>query len=329
MRPFLLLSFTFLTVVGCNRQPTSVPPAVIKVGHLRLLSASPLFLAVQENLFQQQGVATELRVIASGPEGNEALAAGNINIAFSILPSLLVANARAIPPDLVSIYGSSIDSPEINDHRILVAKDSKIKRFIDLRGKKIAVVGWPGMTSDVLELLDTLEQVGLTPKDLMLVGMPHGDMIAALEAKVVDAAASAEPFVGMGQEKGTVRVLDERGGFYYNGQVEVTTYLARRSWVDANLDATRGFVRSLEQARQRMANRQSFCDKSAPNFNMKSSPRIDFIAITSAQCLGLHLAPIQPAPTEQGLRHVAEQLVKRKVIPQVPDNLSRLVYVVN
>jgi NitT/TauT family transport system substrate-binding protein len=333
----IILVFGFL-FTACN--PTAPENAntqnvnkeqrpVVRVGYLRLLSGTPLYTAIHEGYFAEEGINVEIRTIKSGPEGNEALAAGNIDVAFSILPSLVVANERGVPSDLVSIYGASIDSPAINDHRIIVSKTSTIRRVEDLRGKKLAVVGWPGLTSDGLELLDYLERHNLSAKDVTLVGMAHGDMVASLQSGAIDAAAAAEPYITLGELQGAVKTLEENQGFYYQNETEVTTYLARRSWIDSNRNVAEKFIRALERGRQRASDREWLIKTGLPSFNNKAIPPIDFVELTSEQSAQLRLMPIRPMPSENGLRHVAEQLLKRGAIKQIPSDFNALILPIN
>ena len=303
----------------------------VEVGYLRLLSAAPLYAAIREGYFADEGINVELRVIRSGPEGNEALAAGNLDVAFSIVPSLIVARAQGVPNDLVSIFGSSVDGPEVRDHRIIVPATSNIRTAQDLVGKTIAVVGWPGRTSDVLELLDYFDRQGIDADSVTLVGMAHGDMVAALESGVVDAAAGAEPYITIGQLAGSVVVLDGDDGFYYplDRETEVTTYLARSAWVDANPDVAERFVRALERGRQRAADRDWLVNVGVPSFNPNTDPAIDFVVVTAEQAAQLNFMPIRREVSEVGLEHVGEQLLRHGPIEQLPDDLPSLVRTVS
>lgn len=325
----VLLIFLACAMPSCQwfrRGPSETKQQIVRVGYLRLLSGSPLYTAVREGYFKDEGLDVQLRVINSGPEGNEALAAGNLDVAFSILPSLIVANSRRVPADLVSIFGASVDGPEIKDHRIIVSKGSQLRRPEDLVGKKLAVVGWPGMTSDVLEMLDYLQRHNVDPKKVTLIGMAHGDMIANLESGVIDAAASAEPYVTLGALKGTTKTLEDGNeGFYYDRETEVTSYLARRGWVDGNRGVAEKFVRALERGRQKSANGQWLLTTGLPSFNRKGNPPIDFVELTAEQSAQLHIMPIRPLPSEAGLRHVADQLFKAGTIKEVPPDLKSLI----
>lgn len=307
--------------------PVAAQTETVRVGYLRLLSGVPLYTAVREGYFAEEGLNVELRVIKSGPEGNEALAAGNLDVAFSIVPSLVVARAQGVPNDLVSIFGASVDGPDVRDHRIMVRAGSSISTAKDLVGKKVAVVGWPGRTSDVLELLDYFERKGISQKSVTLVGMGHGDMTAALESGVIDAAAAAEPYIGMGEQAGKVKTLSGDDAFYYplDGETEVTTYLARKSWIDANPKVATRFLRALEKGRQKAEDLDWLVNKGLPTFNSNTRPAIDFVVITAAQAKGLHFSPIKREVSLGGLGHVTGQLLRHGPIKKAPDDLGSLI----
>jgi ABC-type nitrate/sulfonate/bicarbonate transport system substrate-binding protein len=327
----ILITISSLLLVNCQKTGDGNDNAggrhpVVRVGYLRLLSGAPLYTAIREGYFAEEGIDVEPRVIKSGPEGNEALAAGNIDVAFSILPPLVTAYDSGVPADLVSIFGASIDGPKIRDHRIIVPKGSTIRHAADLRGKKIAVVGWPGMTSDGLELLDYLERHNINANDVTLVGMAHGDMVAGVQSGSVDAAAAAEPYITTGVQQGAVDVLEEDEGFYYQTETdtEVTTYLARRSWIDANRDLALRFARALERGRQKSADRDWLSKVGLPSFNKKATASIDFMELTPEQGTQLRLMPINAMPSESGLRHVTQQLLKRGKIKKAPSDFNTL-----
>lgn len=299
----------------------------VRVGYLPLLSAYPLYAAIEEGYFKEQGLDVQLRTIKSGPEGNEALAANNIDVAFSILPSLVVARSQGVPNDLVSIFGASLDSAEIKDHRIIIPNNSNFSTIKDLRGKKIAVVGYPGRTSDVLELLDYLERNGLKEKDVQLVGMPHADQVAALEAGTIDAAACAEPYITIGLLQNRAKTLKERDGFYYRDQpTEVTTYLARKGWVETNSNISNKFISALTKGLEKTKDRNWLLNQGLPSFNKESNPSINFVKLTSEQSKNLRIPTVLPAATETGLEYVANQLVRHGPLKQAPQEFSSMIY---
>jgi ABC-type nitrate/sulfonate/bicarbonate transport system substrate-binding protein len=294
----------------------------IRVGYLPVLAGFPMYTAISEGYFKEAGLDVQMRTIKSGPEGNEALAANNIDVAYSILPSLVVANNKQVPNDLVSIFGASLDSGKIKDHRIIISKKSTLTSIKDLRGKKIAVVGYPGRTSDVLELLDHLKRNGLGEKDVQLIGMPHAEQVAALETGTIDAAACAEPYITLGLQS-SVKTLGANEGFYYRDEpTEVTSYLARSSWLKANPEVAKKFIMALNKGLEKSKDKEWLINKGLPSFNKEQNPSITFVKLTADQSKKLHLPEVLPAATEGGLKYVSGQLLRHGPIKEAPKDFS-------
>jgi ABC-type nitrate/sulfonate/bicarbonate transport system substrate-binding protein len=326
-----LVVASLLTVVACKNlninnlnpsTPTSSSSTIIRVGYLPVLAGFPMYTAISEGYFKEAGLDVQMRTIKSGPEGNEALAANNIDVAYSILPSLVVANNKQVPNDLVSIFGASLDSGKIKDHRIIISKKSTLTSIKDLRGKKIAVVGYPGRTSDVLELLDHLKRNGLGEKDVQLIGMPHAEQVAALEAGTIDAAACAEPYITLGLQS-SVKTLGANEGFYYRDEpTEVTSYLARGSWLKANPEVAKKFITALNKGLEKSKDKEWLMNKGLPSFNKEQNPSITFVKLTADQSKKLHLPEVLPAATEGGLKYVSGQLLRHGPIKEAPKDFS-------
>jgi sulfonate transport system substrate-binding protein len=84
---------------------------------------------------------------------------------------------------------------------LVVRKDSPITKVQDLKGKKIAVTRG---TDPFVFLLRSLDQVGLTDKDVELVPLQHSDGRNALERGDVDAWAGLDPLMAQTEiEKGS------------------------------------------------------------------------------------------------------------------------------
>ena len=75
---------------------------------------------------------------------------------------------------------------------LMVHKDSGIRDFEGLRGKRVAVPN--RFSNQYLMIFKALKDRGMTQKDIELVEMPPPDMPAALYAKAVDAIISGDVF---------------------------------------------------------------------------------------------------------------------------------------
>jgi NitT/TauT family transport system substrate-binding protein len=88
---------------------------------------------------------------------------------------------------------------------LMVHKDSGIRSFQALRGKRVAVPN--RFSNQFLLIFKGLKDNGMSLDDIELVEMPPPDMPAALYAKAVDAIISGEPFMGQTELDGYGRVL--------------------------------------------------------------------------------------------------------------------------
>jgi len=127
------------------------------------------------------------------PEIKESLITGRIQAAYMLAPLIMDLADKKIPVKIVSL-----------GHRsgavIMVRTDSPFKKFVDLKGKRIAIPS--RFAVDFLFLRKMLSREGMSPKDVQIVEMPPPDMPAALYAKAVDAYCTGEPFGASAQLAG-------------------------------------------------------------------------------------------------------------------------------
>jgi len=119
----------------------------------------------------------------SGPPEIDAMAAGQIDIAY-IGPGAMWLCAQGRATIL------TVDSLNTGDV-LLAAQQSGIKTLSDLKGKTVIV---PKGTSGEMVLNLALEKVGLTQKDLNVVGMDVAQGVAAFIAGRADAIATWSPY---------------------------------------------------------------------------------------------------------------------------------------
>ena len=132
------------------------------------------------------------------PEITETLLGGRIQAAYMLAPLIMNFADRGIPLKIVSL-----------GHRsgavIMVRTDSPYKKFVDLKGKRIAIPS--RFAVDFLFLRRMLSRESMSPKDVEIIEMPPPDMPAALYAKAVDAYCTGEPFGAAAERAGYARPL--------------------------------------------------------------------------------------------------------------------------
>jgi aliphatic sulfonates family ABC transporter substrate-binding protein len=146
---------------------------------------------------QEFKVKIVLRSFSYGAPENQAMGAGDIQIASAGMGPAIVAAAR-LPAKLIAI-------DILDQTAILVPKDSKITKVAQLKGKKIA---YPGEGSQQYPLLiKALADAKLSIKDVELFKTQGSQVATLLANKSVDAGITWDPHVSRALADGVGRVL--------------------------------------------------------------------------------------------------------------------------
>lgn len=145
--------------------------------------ATPIAIGESKGFFQEEGIKLNTVKFLSGPPEFQAMAAGDIDIAY-IGPgaTFLAAKGQGNIIGLVSLGKSDM---------VFATKKSGIKEWKDLKGK---TVGVPKGTSGEMVLNLGLEKAGLKPSDVNIVNMEVAGAVTAYIAGKVDAVAIWSPF---------------------------------------------------------------------------------------------------------------------------------------
>ena len=150
----------------------------------------PLFVALEENFFAEEGVPINLQSINWFPNGNEvmvAFEAGSLDIAYLGLAPAMAHKLTQNAP--IKVVGGV----NVNGSAIVVGGSSGINSLTDLAGKKVAVPSLNNMQDFILQI--ALDSVGLNFNDLAShTTLSVGNMENALSTGQIDAFIAWEPF---------------------------------------------------------------------------------------------------------------------------------------
>lgn len=199
------LSVAFLTV-GCHKSETTSTvqgegPQKIRVGYIGITCEAPIFSAVENGFFKEEGLDVEL-VKCEWSKYKDVLALGGFDITHHLIMYLL----KPIEQGLDVKFTAGIHRGCL---RVQTSIDSKIKTAQDLRGKRIGV---PGMgTPPFIFANRVLTANGMDgSKDVTWSVFPSGELGLALEKGEVDAVADSEPIGTLLVATGKVRnVVDQ------------------------------------------------------------------------------------------------------------------------
>lgn len=161
----------------------------------------PIYIARAKGLLdpieKKHNVKIVFRSFSYGAPENQAMAAGELQIASAGMGPAIVASAR-LPAKLLAIT-------ILEQTAILVPKGSDVKSVAQLKGKKIA---YPGKGSQQYPLLvKALADAGLKVSDVQLFKTKGSDVPTLLANKSVDAGITWDPHVSSALAAGHSVVL--------------------------------------------------------------------------------------------------------------------------
>jgi NitT/TauT family transport system substrate-binding protein len=191
--PLLLILFFNATNVYAGKK--------IKIGWVFAMANAPVIIAKEKGYFKELGLDVEILSFTSGPIVHQALAAGELDMAYIGSPPVYHWFSRGLDSRILAKvnYGQA---------SVLVGKNSGINSLGDMKGKKMAGVR-KGSGMDVLLRGYVLAQAAkMQPdKDVQVIPMQPGNMGPSLESKTVDAAFIWEPFTSQYELRGNSKVI--------------------------------------------------------------------------------------------------------------------------
>ena len=192
------LTLALAWTVSATSQAQDKP---IRIGWVYAMANAPAVIADRKGFFKEEGVNVEIKQFGDGPILQQALASGDLDMAYIGTPPVFQWYERGLNSRILAKvnYGQAA---------VITQTNSSIHNIADLKGKKIAGVA-KGSGMDVLLRGYVLKDVGkLEPdRDTTVVSMPAGNMPAALDRNLVDAAFTWEPFVSTALLRGTSRLV--------------------------------------------------------------------------------------------------------------------------
>lgn len=211
--PFLLLALVIVAgaIFFFNKnqksQPVSEQPTEltkVKVGYMPFAANWAMFLALDHNMFKDEGLDVEPVMFTSGTDAANALAQGEI-AAHAINTFADLLNVEARTPGTFKMLIVQQLSDEMNNEALVVSKDSSITSIEQLTGKKIGIT--PGVFSEVM-IQKAYENEINFDKGTQLIKLPPQSQLSALESGQIDGLIAYEPLITTGLANDSIRVLD-------------------------------------------------------------------------------------------------------------------------
>jgi NitT/TauT family transport system substrate-binding protein len=174
--------------------------ATLTVGVLPINAVAPLYLGIDKGFFDRERLTIKPKTFQGGAEIVPAVLQGDVQIGFSNTVSLMIAQSKKLPVQVVAEGEISAAEKAGDDTAIAVAKGSQLRAPKDLEGKAIAVNTLKNIAEVTVKA--SLEKRNVDVSTLKFVEVPFPEMVQTLEGGDVDAIFVNEPFTTVAKQAG-------------------------------------------------------------------------------------------------------------------------------
>ncbi len=238
-RSLVLFTLLMLLLSACgSATPTDAVP--LRMAVIPVIDTLPMFVAEAEGLYAKHGIQVELIPVASAPERDQLLQAGQADGTLNELLSVMLFNRETAQMQAVR-YGH-MASEGAGHFFILASGQSKITDIEQLKGVEIGI-----SQGTIIEYVTDrlLEAEGFTSADIKYVAVPKiPDRMALLGSGELKAAVMPDPLGGLAVQQGAVILLDDSS--YPLLGASVISF--RKDFIDQHPAAVKAFLAAIEEA---------------------------------------------------------------------------------
>ena len=230
------------TTLGVAAPAVRAQATKLRISTIPIFDIAPLQVALVKGFFAAEGLEVDTTPLQGGAAGIPALAAGQIQIAFSNIVSTILAARQGLGLEIIAAASNTGDAPP--DLAGLIAKKgAPLKTGKDFEGKRIAV----NARNNIIWLYARawVRTTGGNPDAVTYLEVPFPQMVDAVRGDRVDAAFAVEPFLSAA----TASDMQVVGWPYTTVQkgFPVAQYVASRSFIQQNPDVVERWVRALHK----------------------------------------------------------------------------------
>ena len=238
---FLILLTTSLILASCSpASPTTEDLGTLKIAVLPIIDTLPMYVAESEGLFAKHGVTVELIPVASAPERDQLLAAGQADGTINETLAVMLFNKDVTQMQVVRYALRPVEG--YGHFFILASGKSGITDAQGLKGIEIGV-----SQGTVIEYVTErlLQAEGLTADEIKTIAVPKiPDRMALLGSGELASGVLPDPLASLAISQGAVNVLDDSSHPEYGFSV----YSFRKETIDTNPEAVKAFLAAIEEA---------------------------------------------------------------------------------
>ena len=239
------------------------------------------------------------RVFSDFPTVVSALEAKQVQATFMIVPLAMKLREQGVPVKIC--YLGHRDGSEI-----VVAKNSKIRSLVDLKGKKVAIPSPYSNQNFVIHKL--MEDYGMKPDDINFIILPPPDMPTSLASGAIDGYFVGEPFCAKAELDGIGRVL------YYARDIWPNfiscALVVHEDLIKDNPDVVKDLVRGIAESGAWAETHRAEAAKLAAPYYRQDEKVLNYVLTADPRRVSyLHLTP-----TDEDLQQIQDQGLKMGIL---------------
>lgn len=248
-----IVSISVLVLSGCAVNQKDIQPVAmvqpvtqnVKAAYVPITANLPLFVALEQGFFRQNGLNVEASEAASPNDIVAALVSGKIDFAPVLAYNIIFPSALQFP-DTFKLFSSSEETEANYTANIVTKKNSSINSYQDLRGKKIGVYG--GLVQvDFLKAILIGMKIDLA--DVKIIEINPKLQIQGLLAGEYDALSTTEPTSNIALFSGQAKLVSDNPRVrYIMSPFPSTAAVLSTKFINENKTAAQAVVKSLNQA---------------------------------------------------------------------------------
>ncbi len=220
--------------------PAPSRPATLRIAVLPIIDALPMYVAQQEGLFAKKGLTVEFVPVASAPERDQLLSAGQVDGTINETLAVMLFNKDTMQMQVVRY---ALRPTEGYGHFFILASgQSGISTPNQLKGVEIGV-----SQGTVIEYVTErlLRSEGLSAEEIKTLAVPKiPDRMALLASGELKAGVLPDPLASLAVLQGAKIVTDDSSHPEYGFSV----ISFRKQVIDSQPEAIRIFLSAIEDA---------------------------------------------------------------------------------
>lgn len=239
-RTLFVLLFALSLMLSACAPSAPAETVTLKIAVLPIIDTLPMYVAQQEGLFAKHGVNVEFVPVASAPERDQLLAAGQADGTVNETLAVMLFNKDAVQMQVVRYALRPVEG--YGHFFILASAQSGIAAPADLKGVEIGV-----SQGTVIEYVTEriLQAEGLSADEIKTIAVPKiPDRMSLLASGELQAGVLPDPLASLAAAQGAVKIIDDSQYPQYGFSV----LSFRKQVIDEHPDAVKAFLAAVEEA---------------------------------------------------------------------------------